>query len=102
MMTDTTPKSKTLEHILESIIERINKLEEESINNKKYLAGLPKAMNKVIYLIDELLFAPEEQSVQQANELFSKLFEGNEELKKLEKELRKYRNLIIPGEFGES
>jgi len=102
MMTDTTPKSKTLEHILESIIERINKLEEESINNKKYLAGLSKAMNKVIYLIDELLFAPEEQSVQQANELFSKLFEGNEELKKLEKELRKYRNLIIPGEFGES
>ena len=56
MMTHTVPQPKTLEQILETIISRIETLEEEAINSKKYFSRIVKLMNEVTYLIDTLLF----------------------------------------------
>lgn len=116
-MIDSFTKQELFELLL-MLNDKLNIIESEAIDNKKLLVQLVKQNNSLVKFLANLeieevsadeMYPPPEEFIGQSDynktsiyDILKELSEKTEELKEFEKELKKHKDKLTPGQVGES
>ena len=110
----------TVAELLEDINAKIEHIEDITADNRAIIVKLVKQNNQIVKFLEQLevedvtdefdsIIAPESsvtvvetERAKHIRELIEQFMDKHKDLKELEKELKKHKNQIIPGQIGES
>ena len=118
MSTDKVSE-KTLHEILLDIKYRLNHIEDISADNRAIIVKLVKQSNQIVEFLKQLELEVQEieygieepppigsnlpsEKLLELKELFEEFNSKKEDLKEFEKELKKHKDKLTPGQVGES